>query len=193
MQKSRIQIIKELVDTLYLSHHPDRDSWADYLFGHHIYLVADQSVLLARRFGGSEDIVYAGALLHDIADATMSRFDVRHETECLGIAQDFLTRAGFSEDEMIIVHDILVHHSCRDILPQTQEGRIIATADALVHLTSDFYEHALVVKTQEGESRENINNWALPKIERDFYTKIFFDEIRQENQTAYERVKSLFH
>ena len=50
MQKSRIQIIKELVDTLYLSHHPDRDSWADYLFGHHIYLVADQSVLLARRF-----------------------------------------------------------------------------------------------------------------------------------------------
>jgi ABC-type hemin transport system ATPase subunit len=79
----------------------------------------------------------------------MSRFDVGHEVECLSIAQDFLTRAGFSEDEIIIVHDILIHHSCRDILPQTQEGRIMATADAVVHLTSDFYEHTLEMKTQE--------------------------------------------
>lgn len=193
MQKSRIYTIKELVDTLYLSQHPERDSWADYLFEHHIYLVAEQSVLLARRFWWREDIVYAWALLHDIADATMSRFDVRHQSECLSIAQDFLTRAGFSEDEMTIVHDILVHHSCRDILPQTQEGRIMATADAIVHLTSDFYAHALTTKLQRWAMREDVSNWALPKIERDFYTKIFFDQVREEVRGDYEKVKNLFN
>jgi hypothetical protein len=50
MTKTRIEHLKQLVDELYLSDNPERDSWADYLFGHHIYLVADQSVLLARRF-----------------------------------------------------------------------------------------------------------------------------------------------
>lgn len=50
MKKTRIEYLKQLVDELYLSCNPERDSWADYLFEHHIYLVAEQSVLLANRF-----------------------------------------------------------------------------------------------------------------------------------------------
>jgi hypothetical protein len=38
----------------------------------------------------------------------MSRFDQRHEIECLRIAQDFLTRAGFLYEEVLIVNDILI-------------------------------------------------------------------------------------
>lgn len=122
----------------------------------------------------------------------MSRFDVRHQSECLSIAQDFLTRAGFSEDEIIIVCDILEHHSCRDVLPQTQEGKIMATADAIVHLTSDFYEHALFAKEQASESISDICKWALPKIERDFHIKIFFDQVKNENRAAYDKIKARF-
>ena len=193
MQKSRIQLITELVDNLYLSRHSGRDSWADYLFEHHIYLVAHESIILSDRFWWDRELVYAWSILHDIADAVMSRFDTRHEIECLRIAHDFLTRAGFSDREIVIVNDILIHHSCRDILPQTQEGRIMATADAVVHLTSGFYEHALVSKIKEWESRENINNWALPKIERDFHKKIFFDAVKVEVSRDCERCKLLFN
>jgi hypothetical protein len=69
----------------------------------------------------------------------------------------------------------------------------MATADAIVHLTSDFYEHALAMKMQGWETRKNIRNWALPKIERDFYTKIFFDQVREEVRDNYEKVKNLFN
>lgn len=122
----------------------------------------------------------------------MSRFDTHHEVECLRIAQDFLTRAGFSDREILIVNDILMHHSCRDILPQTLEGKIMATADAIVHLKSDFYPHALKTKQDEGESAESIQKWALQKIERDFFTKIFFDQVREELSGEYEKARAFF-
>lgn len=78
----------------------------------------------------------------------MSRFDLRHELESIDIAQDFMTRAGFSVQEIIIVNDILMNHSCRNVFPNTLEGRVMATADAVVHLKSDFYKHALFSKQQ---------------------------------------------
>jgi hypothetical protein len=68
----------------------------------------------------------------------------------------------------------------------------MATADALVHLKSDFYPHALKVKQDEGESKELIQKWALQKIERDFFTKIFFDQIREELSGEYEKARALF-
>ena len=92
----------------------------------------------------------AGALLHDIGDAIMSRFAPEHELQTNNIALNFLRQSGFSQaDITIILGDILEYHSCRHGLPQTQEGKNMATADAIVHLKSDFYEHALATKLQE--------------------------------------------
>lgn len=65
----------------------------------------------------------------------------------------------------------------------------MATADAVVHLTSDFYTYALSALPDEGKTLEQIREWALPKIERDFHTKIFFDEIREEVYQDYEKAK----
>lgn len=187
-------ILKDFVDELYQKNLPWRDSWADYLHGHHIYLVAECAESLSLRFWGRIELVIAGSMLHDIADATMCRFDPQHRKESERIARDLCIKTWFSEEEVrIIIDDIMQYHGCRNgELPNTKEGKIMATADAVVHLTSDFYPHALNEKLREWQSLEEIRQWALSKIERDFFVKIFFNEIREEVRGAYEHNKALF-
>lgn len=163
------------------------------MYANHIFLVAGEAKRLSERFGWDSNLAIAGALLHDIADATMSRFDSNHEQETKQIAQELLTGAWFSESEIsIIVHDVIEFHSCRNQkYPQTIEWKVMATADAIVHFTSDFYEHAIQQK-QKNMLPQEIRKWALPKIERDFFEKIFFEEIRKEIREEYEKAKEFF-
>ena len=37
-----------------------------------------------------------------------------------------------------------------------------------------------------------ISLWAIPKIDRDFNTKIFFEDVRKEMISYYEKQKALF-
>jgi len=67
----------------------------------------------------------------------------------------------------------------------------MATADAVIHLTSDFYEYAVQVKKKE-ESIESIKKWVLLKIERDFNNKILIEEVQKEVRPDYERQKTFF-
>jgi HD superfamily phosphodiesterase len=61
---TRIQNLKQAVSGLYAAHDPNR---ADWLGKNHVFLVADNAVRLARRYGADEELARAGALLHDIA------------------------------------------------------------------------------------------------------------------------------
>ena len=67
----------------------------------------------------------------------------------------------------------------------------MATADAVVHLQSDFYEHA-VQAMQGKKTDEQIRKWAQPKIERDFHDKILFEKVQSEVEPDYERLKAFF-
>lgn len=62
----------------------------------------------------------------------------------------------------------------------------------VVHLSTDFYDHALEAMSKDGKSFGEIVSWALPKIERDFNDKIFFGEVRDKVRGDYERAKALF-
>ncbi len=77
------------------------------------------------------------------------------------------------------------------MIPKTLEGKVMATADAMAHLKSNFYDYALDT-LKKTDTVDDINNWALPKIERDYRDKIFFEDVRLELKSDYERVKGLF-
>ena len=47
----RLQALKNLVNNLYQQKLPSRDTWSDYLYNHHIFLVADCAQSLAERLG----------------------------------------------------------------------------------------------------------------------------------------------
>lgn len=188
----RLEQLKAKIDQLYQAKSDGRANWSDWLYANHIFIVAEYAGDLADRFGANKELAVAAALLHDVADAVMSRFDPRHEEETVKIAKLFLRDSGFSDEESkVIVDDAIKFHSCRDgKYPKTLEGKVMATADALVHLKTDFYKRGVQTKREEGESDERIRSWALPKIERDFHDKILFDEVRDEVKTDYERLKA---
>ena len=178
---------------LYQAKQEGRADWANWLFEYHVFVVAERAGMLADRFGANKELAMAAGMLHDIADAVMRREDPKHEEESATIARRLLREAGFSDEETrVIVDDAMKRHGCHEgDCPLSLEGRVMATADALAHLQTDFYEHAIEAR-QADETIDQIKKWALSKLERDINAKIFFSEVREEVRLNYERLKCLF-
>ena len=189
---SRVDALEQKVVDLYQEKSPSRADWADWLFENHVFVVADNAVELARRFGADPDLSRASALLHDIADAVMSRFDPKHSSESIKIALQILKDSGYKDDEIrIIAEDALPLHSCKEAqTPQTIEGRVLATADGLAHIETDFYLYALWAKGGKGSYEEAID-WVQNKLHKDYHDKLLFDEVRSEARLDYERWRTI--
>lgn len=189
---TNVETLEQLVRDLYGAKDPARDDWADWLAANHVFAVADSAQEVAERHGARADLARAGGMLHDIADARMSRFNEAHEETSLTIARELMQQAGFSEaDIRVVVDDGIRLHSCRDgQAPETPEGKALATGDARVHLLSDFYFYFAWKKGKEGKSLEQLKQIVQKKIERDFHEKIFFENVREACRPAYEVLKN---
>ncbi len=188
---SRLDKLKEKIDALYLSKNADRADWADWLFANHIYAVAEQAGILADRFGANSELAMAAAMLHDVADVVMKRENPDHEEKSIEIAKRLLVETGYSDSEIAtITGDAMRNHGCRDgKAPKTLEGKVLATADALVHLRSDFYGYA-ARELKRVEPIDEVRGWAMPKVERDYNKKIQFESIREDVRPDYEKIKA---
>jgi putative nucleotidyltransferase with HDIG domain len=181
--------LRKLVEELYLSKNPNADEWISWGDPYHVLVVADNAEKIANVQGADASLCIAGALLHDIADAMTKRSDESHEEKSLMVAKNLLTKAGFSEAEIEnIITEVILPHSCRDILPVTLEGKVLATADAMAHFQTDFY---LYFSRQwphfkgEAGTYEAFKSWSLKKIEKDFSKKIFFEEYKKEVEESF--------
>lgn len=190
---NRVQLLESKVRALYDAKDPNRADWADWLVAEHVFVVADKAAALAEKYGANQEYSRAAAMLHDIADAKMSRFDESHEEQSLEIARQLLKDSDYTPEEIsLIVDDAIKYHSCHDgKTPKSLEGKVLATADSLAHLTSNFYDIA-EEKMLNDSSPENFRAWATKKLDRDYYNKILFDEIKQNVQADYERLKLLY-
>lgn len=189
----KLNKLEDAVRQLYESKNTNRSDWCDWLYAEHVFVVADYTDELAKRFDAPLYMCRAAALLHDIADTEMSRFSDEHEKKSLEIARQLLAEAGYNPDEIaVIVDDAIAFHSCHNgIKPQTDVGKILATADALAHLKTTFYidatEHML-----NDMPVEKRNEWAVKKMPRDYNDKIMFDVVRKEAKPYYEKLTSHF-
>lgn len=190
---SNIANLEHLVRALYEAKDPDRTDWADWLYEHHVFIVADTANEFAKRFGANQELSCAAAMLHDIADAKMSRFVPEHEAESLKIANQLMQEAGYDSEEIkLVVDDAIKYHSCHNgQIPASPEGKVLATADAVAHLQSDFNVHAVWALANE-KSLDDIKQYVLKKLDRDYHDKIQFDEVRAELEPAYLMQKQLF-
>jgi putative nucleotidyltransferase with HDIG domain len=194
---SNFETLKQKVAGLYESQSPGRDNWCDWLWQIHVPVVAHNARQLAERLGADAELAEAAAWLHDIADVRMARISDQHEEESLRIGRELMSDAGYSQADIALVIDDAVRlHSCYDgNRPTSKEGQVLATADALAHLKTDFYMYALWAWEKEGpatEVIEGIKQWALKKLERDLNHKICFDAVREETRPDYEQLKLFF-
>ncbi len=190
----RTEILEQKVRNLYLDKNAGRAEWADWLYENHVFTVANYAVNLSKRLDVDPDLPRASAMLHDIADAVLGRFDDNHAEKSAEIARSFLIESGYDEDEIgTIVDDALRYHSCREEnLPKTIEGKILATADALAHLKTDFYLYYFVNRGLDERSFDEAKESVVRKINKDYHTKIQFDEIKHETIDDYNALIKVF-
>jgi HD superfamily phosphodiesterase len=170
------------------------DDFAQWMLKNHVPIVAAKTEELARRFGADANIAVAGAWLHDFGDAFVHRHSDEHDEVSEREATKVLQQADYSEDEIKqVLEQVVAPHSCKDgFFPTTLEGRVMATADALAHLSTDFYIQFTWMHLPEGKNFQEYLEWVDEKLERDFNTKIFFDEVKDEVRPRYEALKEVF-
>ncbi len=185
--------LKPRVEELYQAKHPDRAEWADWIYEGHVLPVAESAKKIAQEYGGNPELAAAAGLLHDVADAVMKRENPEHVQKSFEIARDFLRASHFTDEEIaIVVDDAIAKHSCRgDVRPETLEGKAMAAGDAVMHLQTDFYQHA-ETRRKASQTREEISAWALPKIDRDFQNKIAYPKLQNEVFSDYQKLRAYF-
>lgn len=190
----RLQSVKDKVRQTYLE---STRKVAHWMWDNHVQFVAQKTAELADRFGANKEESVTGALLHDLGDIWVSRKDPSHDQISETESRRILQEVGFSEAEIKeIISQIIAPHSCHPgNVPQTLEGKILATADALGHLATNFYEQVEKLGSQFWDmdfGPEGYPDWARKKLDRDFHSKIFFGEIQEEIRPRYEQLKAQY-
>ena len=190
----KLDKVIEIVNGLYAKKNPVID-WNEWILESHIKVVAFWVEDMSAKYEFNKEHALAAAYLHDIAYAWTSKNDPILEEKSEARAKDVLREAGYPDEEITFIVEKIIHgHGIEDGKePDNIEAKVLATADALAHFTTDFYlvicwRHYLF----EGKTLKEYKDWVLKKIERDFNNKIFFDEYKQIAQPHYEGVKTLF-
>lgn len=183
-----IEKVRATVAELYSKLPPNHDAWSDWLYDNHVLVVAKYAREVAERHGVDPDLCEAAALLHDLGDAVTSRHDPAHERVSLSRAEEVLVAAGYDNATVRrLVDDALRYHSCHgDERPQSDEGKVLATADAMAHFLTDFYEFMEKCVFDDRGTRF-FNRWSSEKVERDYRVKIFYEEERAMVTPAYKK------
>jgi HD superfamily phosphodiesterase len=191
---ARIDDLRQYVRNLYEERRDDRGPWCDWFYENHVFIVGDGARDLAKKYGANPELAEVAGLLHDIADTRMLRAADGHEAESLKIAKEAMEQCGYSAEEIeLVVDDAIRYHSCHgDERPKSTEGLALATADSLAHLKTGFYVYATWAMGRDGRTLEDIKSWVIPKIDRDLFNKISFEDERNDARKDYEMIKELF-
>lgn len=140
------------------------DFWND-----HIKYVVQNAVYLAKEYGADLEIVEIGALLHDIAQVSYVGPSEEHHILGAEIANQLLTRLGYSEDKIKLVQKCVLNHRGFKNLPrETIEEECVADADVMAHFDAIPSLFSLVYKTKQMNIEEG-REYVRQKLERDYY------------------------
>ncbi|MFW5746233.1 MAG: HD domain-containing protein [Nanoarchaeota archaeon] len=152
--------IKGYVTRLWHEHDPDWD-WIT-----HIRLVEKYATLLAKEMDADVEICRIAAWLHDIAKIQRKGDSLRHHVEGAEQAAQFLGKLGYPRARITqIQHCILTHSSDQDYIPESDEAKIIASADAMSHF-DNFCGLASTAYGMRHYSLEEGRKWLLKKYRK---------------------------
>jgi len=183
----KLKSIENQVRELYKN--SDNEFMKAWFFENHVKVVSSYSEKIALEVKADIEICVLSALFHDVARAWGVWNDPQLMDESLKKAEELMGKEGYPQDKISEVKDAILYHSCEDVLPKTVEGKVVATADALAHLMTDFYLVILYNKwIEKAKNLETYRKWVLEKVDRDFNKKIFFDEWKTKSKERYEAI-----
>jgi len=187
---NRQQHLIQSVSTLYTH---SEQSFAQWGFKHHVEVVAKWAKKIAQDQHANVEFCIIAAYLHDIADVWLDGRPDGHDEASETKARELLKQAGYTKEEVDeITVTIIRPHSCYpENMPESLEAKVFATADAMAHLSTNFYV-TFVWNHWKEDSLEAFSVWLLKKIDRDFHTKIFWDQYREQVKPMYEALQVVF-
>ncbi len=135
----------------------------------------------------NKSVVLLGVWLHD----TQRIRGIKGDHQAIGAqeAEKIMLDFDIDKDTIEQVKQIILTHSCDNEMPTTLEGKILASADAMAHYVNDFY---LQIATTGERNLQELKEWALEKLDRDFNKKIFFDFAKKEIEERHNALKKVF-
>lgn len=187
----RLEQIKEEVKTL---HDTSSDEcMKKWFYNGHVRLVAKYAEEISEKVKANTEIAILASLFHDIARTWNVNDDPALMDESLIKAEEIMQKYNYTNDEINQVKQAILSHGCHEKAPETIEGKVMATADALAHLLSDFYFILPFYGwLKAANTFDGYRSWLLAKIERDMHKKIFFEEYKKIAQPKYEALKIVF-
>lgn len=186
---NRLLEIQKEIKKLYHENPDDKVNW---LYESHVKVVAEFSKKVAKSTKADAEICILAALFHDIARTKGMWDDPDLMDRSLAMAENIMNKHGYKKERINAVKEAILFHSCKEGKPRTKEGKVLATADALAHLMTDFYIILPFKKLHIAKDYESYKKWVLRKIERDFRRKIFFPEYKKLAKKRYEALKLIF-
>ena len=166
----------------------------EWFYSGHVEVVVDYVEEISLKVGADVEIASLAAIFHDVARVNGVNDDPQLMEDSLDIMRGFLMKYNYPDDSTSHVEEIIRAHSCRGgAVPDSLEGKVMVTADALAHLMTDFY-FILPFRGwwNAGKTFDDYKNWISEKVERDFSTKICFDEYKELARDKYEALKVIF-
>lgn len=78
---------------------------------------------------------------------------------------------GYDKEIIEKVKNIILSHSCNSKKPSSLEGKILATADAMLHYQNDFY---LKIAVTGQRDLKEFKSWLKEKLNRNYNKKLYF-------------------
>ncbi len=194
MDKQKIERFEESIKELHDKPKIPRHSFSDLetrqffreFWDIHVKPVIGYSKEMANKYDADLEVVWLGAILHDIARLD----DVEPHDEIGGNkGLEILIAAGFDREVAEKVKGVILTHRVKKYPPETLEQKIVATADAMAHFLPPFYIWIAKIADQSFSEMMQRN---LNKLERDFNEKIFFEDERKMVEKQYEILKNWF-
>lgn len=187
----RSETVFSAVSGLYESTTTSMGKW---MWRNHTQWVASKAKELAKKYSADVEELYCAALLHDLGDSKYERGHEQFKSWSKEKGQAILQEAGFRDDEIERITETIRTHSCRPgDLPKSIEAKVLATADGMWHLQTNFFPIICYMNRPEGtKTYQDWQEWFKGKIERDFNSKIFFEDEREEAREDYEALLRVF-
>ncbi len=138
------------------------------IWTHHLLDVMQFGRELARTTGADPEIVELAALLHDYAGIKDVRLEPEHHLHGATLARNLLGTLGYPEARTEqVAACILTHRASQNLLPETLEARVLASADAAAHI-AQIPSLLYLAYFRKGLGVDEGVAWVRAKLERSY-------------------------
>lgn len=160
--KIRNKVIKIVKNASYSKN----NKFTSTVWNYHILPVVEHSLALGKKFNADLEVLELSALLHDYAGVLNFKLYKDHHLHGARLAENILQKLNLPKEKIIHVKECIISHRGRvKIGKKTIEAKILASADAMAHiseLADMFYLTYGIHKYETSEGAE----WLKGKLQR---------------------------